>query len=80
MGYFPFFIDIKNQKGLLVGGGKVAVHKVEKLLPFEPILTVIAPKIDEKLLENQKLSCFQREFQDEDIEGAAFVIAASNQE
>ena len=80
MGYFPFFIDIKNQKGLLVGGGKVAVHKVEKLLPFEPILTVIAPKIDERLLENQKLSCFQREFQDEDIEGAAFVIAASNQE
>lgn len=80
MGYFPFFIDIKNQKGLIVGGGKVAVHKVEKLLPFEPELTVVAPEIDERLLENSSVLCLQRDFQEEDIDSAAFVIAASNQE
>ena len=79
MGYFPFFIDIRNQKGLIVGGGKVAVHKVEKLLPFEPKLTVIAPEIDERLLENPRVLCLQKDFQEEDIDGATFVIAASNQ-
>ena len=27
MGYFPFFIDIKGKKGLIIGGGRIAeVH------------------------------------------------------
>ena len=33
MAYFPFYIDIKDKKFLVVGGGKVAFRKVEKLLP-----------------------------------------------
>ena len=24
MGYFPFFIDIKGKKGLVIGGGRIA--------------------------------------------------------
>ena len=27
MGYFPFFIDIKGKKGLVIGGGRIAEHK-----------------------------------------------------
>ena len=45
MGYFPFFIDIKGKKALIVGGGKVASRKAEKLMPFEPELTVVAPAV-----------------------------------
>ena len=33
MGYFPFFIDIKGKKGLVIGGGRIAEHKISKLLP-----------------------------------------------
>ena len=29
MAYFPFYIDIKDKKILVVGGGKVALRKVE---------------------------------------------------
>jgi uroporphyrin-III C-methyltransferase/precorrin-2 dehydrogenase/sirohydrochlorin ferrochelatase len=85
MGYFPFFVDIENKTGLIVGGGSVAARKIKKLLPFKPKLKVIAPKIHQVILdlekENDNLECFLRGVESEDIEGAHFVIAASdNQE
>lgn len=78
MEYFPFFMDIEGKKGLVIGGGAVAAHKVEKLLPFAPALTVVAPVILPELLENPALVCKQRPFRDEDLEGNMFVIAASD--
>ena len=47
MGHFPFFMEIGGKKGMVVGGGRVAARKVEKLLPFGPVLTVIAPRIED---------------------------------
>ncbi len=44
MGHFPFFVEIGGKRGVIVGGGRVAARKVEKLLPFGPVLTVIAPR------------------------------------
>ncbi len=78
MGYFPFFMDIKGKMGLIVGGGRLAAHKVEKLLPFEPVLMVVAPDIQGALLENKQLICQEREFMDTDVDGKMFVIAASD--
>lgn len=79
MGYFPFFMDIEGREGLIVGGGAIARHKVNKLLPFGAKLTVVAPVIVRELLELSEISCVQRAFRDEDIEGKMFVIAASDQ-
>ena len=45
MGYFPFFMEIEDKKGVVLGGGQVAARKVEKLLPFGPRLICIAPEI-----------------------------------
>ena len=36
MGYFPFFVELKGKRGLIVGGGIVAERKVRKLLPYDP--------------------------------------------
>ena len=89
MGYFPFFMDITGKKGVIVGGGKVAARKVEKLLMFEPNLTVIAPQIEECIRIQKKLLrkdtaaalCFiEREFRMADLSGADFVIAATDDE
>lgn len=44
MGYFPFFVNIKGEYGLIVGGGMVAWRKLEKLLPYGPRLTVVSPE------------------------------------
>lgn len=79
MGYFPFFMDIEGKSGLIVGGGEVARRKVLKLLPFGPYLTVVAPMIEEELLENKAVTCVQRAFRKEDIRGQMFVIAASDE-
>ena len=78
MAYFPFFIEIEKEKGLIVGGGNIAVHKAEKLLPFGPQLTVIAPRISSILKENPAVTCLEREFCDTDVEDCRFVIAASD--
>ena len=35
MGYFPFFVELDGKAGVVIGGGKVAARKVEKLLAFK---------------------------------------------
>lgn len=89
MGYFPFFMDIDGKKGVIVGGGRVAARKVEKLAAFGPRLTVVAPRIgacmraQEKLFQGDAAAslCFcEREFETGDLEGADFVIAATDDE
>lgn len=77
MAYFPFFIDIHGKSGLIVGGGRMAYHKVSKLLPYEPKLTVVAPEIREELRDDPTLICVERAFRDSDVEGKAFVISAT---
>ena len=78
MGYFPFFVELEGAPGLIVGGGRVALRKVEKLLPYGPRLTVIAPEICPALEEVPGLTLMRRPFQPEDVAGMAFVIAASD--
>ena len=84
MSFFPFFVDLEGQVGLIVGGGKIALHKVKKLLPYGPKLTVVAPRLlpelEEFALKNDKavINLVKRGFEDRDIAGMKFVIAASD--
>lgn len=78
MGYFPFFIDIENKKCVIVGGGKVALRKIEKLLPFNPKITVIAPDICDEIKNKKTINILQRNFDDSDIENAFMVISATD--
>lgn len=94
MGYFPFFVELKGKRGLIVGGGIVAERKVRKLLPYEPEILVVAPEIDDgirKLSEEEKekrtkqedtpeLILSERAFEDADLEKMDFVIAATSDE
>lgn len=78
MAYFPFFMDLEGQRGLIVGGGRVACHKVRILLDYGPSLVVTAPQVAEELtgLEG-RIEIRRREFQESDLEGCAFVVAAA---
>lgn len=89
MGYFPFFMELKGKNGIVVGGGKVAARKVEKLLLFDPSLIVIAPVIEECMRVQgglpqrdaaASLQFEEREVQMEDLDGADFVVAATDDE
>ena len=78
MGWFPFFIQLEGARGLLVGGGRVALRKAEKLLPFGAQLTVVAPCICPPLAALPGLTLCRRAFADSDLSPAPdFVIAAT---
>lgn len=71
MTLFPFFQNIEDKTFLLVGGGRVAKEKLEKLQIFTKNIRIVATDTD---IEGAIL----RPFQDTDILGADFVIGATN--
>ncbi len=78
MAYFPFFIEVKDKKCIVFGGGPVAFRKILALLEFEANITVIAPAICGEIAElgDKIILCF-REYKKKDIADAFFVIAAT---
>ena len=44
MAYFPMYIDLEGKKVIVVGGGKVALRKINSLLYFGAKIAVIAPR------------------------------------
>lgn len=78
MGWFPFFVELSGKRGLIVGGGTVALRKVQKLLPYAPDLTVVAPEIGAEIRAIGGLDLRERSFLPEDLEDRDFVIAASD--
>lgn len=78
MGYFPFYIDIENKKCVVVGGGAVALRKIEKILPFKPKITVVAPEVCDEIEDINGIELHRRNFIDSDIADVFTVIAATN--
>ena len=80
MSYFPFFIDIKDKPCLVVGGGTVALRKIEKLLPFGVEITVVSPAFCAEVEGMEGIQRVQRKFHPADIVGKLFVIGATDDE
>ena len=79
MPYFPMFIDLKDKPVLIVGGGAVALRKLEKLRPYGPALTVVAPEISPEIEAAPDVTVRHRAFQREDLcPPPAMVIAATD--
>ncbi len=91
MAYFPMFIDITGGDCLIIGGGKVALRKVQVLLDFEANVTVIAPhiceeikgiaasqKIDNIRNEEIKVTYIERNYTLSDCDDRLLVIAATD--
>ena len=80
MGYFPFYIDIEDKNCVVIGGGTVALRKLEKLRSFNPVITVIAPSICEEINRFSDIRTKRRKFEDRDIDNAFMVISATDDE
>ena len=78
MAYFPFFVDLEDKRGLVVGGGAVALRKAEKLLPYGPRLTAVARKLKAEFRELHGLELLHRPFAETDLDGCAFAVAATD--
>ena len=78
MAYFPVFMDIAGQDILIVGGGTVALRKIEKLLLYEPQITLVAPSVDPMIRAHSEVYIFEREFEEEMLEKKKLVITATD--
>lgn len=82
MAYFPFYFELKGKKGIVIGGGKIALEKISRLSSFEADITVIAPDFLEEIksLENEHIKLVYKSFEIADIKAAYYVIAATDDE
>jgi uroporphyrin-III C-methyltransferase/precorrin-2 dehydrogenase/sirohydrochlorin ferrochelatase len=79
--YHPVFLDLGGKSVLIVGGGFVAMEKLETLLPTGARITVISPTATPEILNwnsEGRLTYWAREFRDQDAEPFFMVIAATN--
>lgn len=79
--YYPMFLNISGKRCTVVGGGQVALRKVEMLLEFGASVVVISPELCselEQFAENGKVQVFRRTYQPGDVEQAVVVIAATS--
>lgn len=78
MPLFPIFIDLKGRKALIVGGGRVALRKAERLMPYGADICAVAPEFDGAFRSLSGVTLLERRFEPGDIDGAALVIAATD--
>lgn len=79
MALFPMFVDLKDQNCLMIGGGEVALRKIEQLVKFSPKLTVIAPSVHDEirtLANTYPIVLVERIYELNDLEGRFLVIGA----
>jgi len=82
---FPIFLKLKGRKVLVVGGGLIALQKLQGLINTEAELTVIAPTIIDEVRaltgefpNKRKIEFIERDYQQGDEEGMHMVIAATD--
>lgn len=78
MSFFPFFIDIKGMKILIVGGGKIALRKIDALLPYEPQITVVAPSVCDEIMRIKGITVYISPFHEDLLSNQGAVVAATN--
>ena len=79
--YYPIFLNIDGKKGVVVGGGQVALRKVKSLLEYGADVEVISPDPSSelsKLAESKEIRVLNREYRVGDLKGALVAIAATN--
>ena len=79
--YYPIYLNICDRRCIVIGGGEVALRKVEILLEYGANVEVISPELDPELIElakDNQIPTFVREYKEGDLEGAFVVIAATD--
>lgn len=81
MDFLPVFLRLQGQRALVVGGGQVALRKVQMLLRAGACVRLVAPDIHAevcRLLAEAPHTLCEREFADGDLDDVKLVIAATD--
>jgi len=80
-GYYPAFLNINDQRCVVIGGGLVARRKVGMLLECGASVVVISPdccaELD-RMVEKGEIQAIRRHYRAGDLRGARIVIAATD--
>jgi uroporphyrin-III C-methyltransferase / precorrin-2 dehydrogenase / sirohydrochlorin ferrochelatase len=79
----PLFFNIKNRPCVVIGGGEVALRKINLLLKAEADVTVIALDLHadlQALFDLKKIKYLAKNFEQVQLQGACLVVAATNNE
>jgi precorrin-2 dehydrogenase len=81
MRYFPVFLDLKNRKCVVVGGGRVAEKKIQNLRKAGAAVTVVSPRLTpalERLKETKGIEHLRRAYKTGDLKAAFLAVAATD--
>jgi precorrin-2 dehydrogenase/sirohydrochlorin ferrochelatase len=81
MKYYPMYVDLRDKKCVVIGGGPVAERKVKSLLDCGANITVISPQLGEALRElaqERRIKYLRRTYRRGDLEGAFLAISATD--
>ncbi|KUO61331.1 MAG: precorrin-2 oxidase [Gracilibacter sp. BRH_c7a] len=81
--YYPIYVDVENKPILIIGGGSIALRKVETLLEYGALIKIISPRIIPELQDRvNKKQCewIPREYSSEDIEDSFLVFSCTEKE
>jgi siroheme synthase-like protein len=79
--YMPVSLSLTDQPCLVVGGGAVALRKIETLIDHGGSVTVVAPEVDEKVqyfADSDKIALEKRPYKPGEAANYRFVISASD--
>lgn len=80
MHFLPININIEGRRIVIIGGGRVALHKATILSRFTDSATVIAPDFKDGF-EELPFTLVRKEYEPEDLDGAALAyICTENHE
>ena len=75
--YYPIFLDLRSKPVLVVGGGKVALRKVKRLIEAEARVTIVSPIVADELRGHQ-VTLIERKYAPGDCIGYALIFAATD--
>jgi uroporphyrin-III C-methyltransferase/precorrin-2 dehydrogenase/sirohydrochlorin ferrochelatase len=81
MNYLPIFIDIKQQPCLVVGGGDIALRKINLLLKASAAITCVSKECCngiEKLVKDNKIIHIEKAFEATDISAQVLIVSATD--
>src|SRR5512138_3066061 len=81
MNYYPIYLNLQQQRCVVIGGGPIAEGKVHGLLEAEANVTLIAPAVTpglQALITTQRVTYYARVYQPGDLAEAFLVVGATD--
>ena len=81
MNYLPIFVDIKQKPCLVVGGGDIALRKINLLLKADASVTCVSPEFCDgvaQLAKQGRIQTLERAFKDDDVTEQVLIVSATD--